>query len=131
MKTRTEQRFQKALEEISIGVPSNTAVHIANDALRGEPLPDVYPVLMSRENPEGFKLEELLSNLIEEVEAKNNYLKDKDLSEDDKKKITKQILINSNAGIIDYLRDALKLQNRIMENLSTLGPDSGPYKPRI
>jgi hypothetical protein len=84
------------------------------------------PVLMSQSNREGWKLEELLPQLVSELEAKNNRVKN-DPSE------AAQTLLRNNLDIIARLRECEKLQRFSMSELERLhGADQGPGgKPRV
>jgi hypothetical protein len=81
-------------------------------------------LLMSVDNPEGHKLEELLSRLQQE-------LKDKTAKLSDACPINAHIRIN-NLAIIALLESAEEMQRDTMNRLEYLGPDQGPHgKPRV
>lgn len=82
-------------------------------------------ILMSRENPEGEKLEELLAKLQVELEAKNALL-------DDDSCPVSRIIRHNNKNIMVLLHDAEIIQYETMERLKAIGEDTGPYgSPRI
>ncbi|WP_052954872.1 hypothetical protein [Microvirga vignae] len=83
------------------------------------------PVLMSPENPTGWKLEELLGALQHEVHNKCARI-----ARDDRP-VAKAVLRN-NHRIIDLLRVAMSLQEESLAALASIAPDPGPLgKPRI
>lgn len=83
------------------------------------------PVLMSQGRPFGWKLEELLAQLIQEIEAKSTKI-----SADDTQ-IAQAVLAN-NQAIIRHLTLALQYQQASYRMLARLGPDQGPLgAPRI
>ncbi|MCJ2102422.1 hypothetical protein [Methylobacterium sp. E-046] len=82
-------------------------------------------VLMSADNPAGWKLEELLAQIAQDLRAKNDRL------EGDASPTSKAIRIN-NLGIIDCLALAGVRQSDTLRRLNLLGPDQGPGgTPRI
>lgn len=81
-------------------------------------------ILMSRENPGGHKLEELLHTLQEELVVKTNRISN------DACPVSQQIVINNHA-IIELLRSAEVIQRQSMSALDSLGPNQGPSSPRI
>lgn len=85
----------------------------------------VNPVLMSADNPTGWKLEELMPQLAMEIQTKTDKIKH------DTRPVS--ILVqNNNAEIIEHLYAIERLQHRSYEQLRTLGPDEGPLgQPRI
>lgn len=83
------------------------------------------PILMSKENPAGAKLEELLNQLIAELEAKNKKI------EHDPTYHAQLVKVN-NIAIIGHLQASKYLQETSMQILNTLGPNQGPLDtPRI
>lgn len=83
------------------------------------------PLLMSSENPNGWKLEELLGQLNEEILDKCKKI------EGEKRPVAKQVLQN-NRHIMQMLRDAATLQRQSMAFLEAIGPNEGPLgTPRI
>lgn len=80
---------------------------------------------MSKENPEGAKLEEILEQLAVELEAKNKNL------EDDFQPCSIHVS-NNNLSIISHLRKCVAIQNDSMAKLLEVGEDTGPLgKSRI
>lgn len=83
------------------------------------------PVLMSRDNPEGWKLEDLLSQLRDEIVAKN-----RNIANDDRP--AAQAVHQNNKAILQLLAGCENLQRDSLSRLDALGPDQGPLgKPRI
>lgn len=82
-------------------------------------------ILMSPENPTGWKLEELLRAVATEVDGKT--LK---IARDSRPEAR---AVRQNNGQIAYLlRMAADYQDRSMETLATLGPNAGPTGvPRV
>jgi hypothetical protein len=82
-------------------------------------------VLMSRENPEGWKLEDLLDQIIAELDTKTNRL----LS--DTSSLALHVISNNRAIMSKLLRCAAVQRNTIAA-LAAHAPDQGPRgKPRI
>ena len=82
-------------------------------------------ILMSKENPTGYKLEELLTQLINEIKDKNAKIinDNSDLS---------KLVQNNNLKIVFSLNDALNAQRHSFLQMSKKAPDDGPNgKPRI
>ena len=87
--------------------------------------PKHVPVLMSADNPNGWKIEDLAQQLIVEIRAKSDKIK----SDPRLQAIT---VFNMNANIIAALHDIVHWQNNSLRALAALGPDQGPTgKPRI
>ena len=83
-----------------------------DEAVRG-------PVLMSRENPDGWKLEALTEKLREEINRKSlNIASDPS--------VEAQIVTNNNFQIIGLLMQIEALQRESMVIMSQVGPDQGP-----
>ena len=83
------------------------------------------PLLMSPENPDGWKLEELFDRLIAEIEVKCTKISG------DPREVARQVLEN-NRNIIGMLRLCATTQRQSMAALDTIGPNQGPLgKPRI
>lgn len=82
-------------------------------------------ILMSADNPAGWKLEELLALIIQDLRAKNDRL-EADTSP------TSQAVVRNNLGIIDCLALAEVRQRDTLRRLNLLAPDPGPAgTPRI
>lgn len=82
-------------------------------------------LLMSAENPEGAKLEEILDQIADELKAKNAKL------EGDFSPCSVHVA-NNNLSIISALRKCVAIQEDSIAKLSELGQDNGPYgTPRI
>ncbi|MGL1310971.1 hypothetical protein ACSTKO_23215 [Vibrio parahaemolyticus] len=76
-------------------------------------------VLMSRENPNGWKLESLTEKLREEINSKSlNIASDPS--------VEAQLVTNNNFQIIGLLMQIEALQRESMVIMSQLGPDQGP-----
>lgn len=83
------------------------------------------PILMSRENPTGYKLEDLLRKLRDEIEQKSNRIKGDPNPQ-------ALLIRNKNAKISLLLREAEHLQREVMGTLDVIGIDQGPTgRPRI
>lgn len=83
------------------------------------------PVLMSPQNPTGWKLEDLLEALRREVKAKCAKIAD------DSRPVARAVLRN-NEQILGLLRQAEALQRDSYDRLNTMAPDEGPLgTPRI
>ncbi|RWX72570.1 hypothetical protein [Mesorhizobium sp. M2A.F.Ca.ET.039.01.1.1] len=83
------------------------------------------PILMSRENPDGHKLEELLPAIRLEIEGKN-------LKIMNDQRDAAQTLLANNKRIIRLLAEAEELQRASLQKLAEIGPDQGPRgKPRV
>ena len=84
------------------------------------------PVLMSRDNPDGHKLEELLGEMISDLTIKTERLEGESSHEQ------APLIIGRNRRIIDLLAQAKRLQERSMAILDRIGPDQGPTgTPRL
>lgn len=88
------------------------------------------PVLMTQDNPEGWKLEELLKTIAAELGAKNVRLSMKfppgEAPESAKK------VIGNNQRVINRLHQALEIQQDTQTFLDGIGPDQGPTgTPRV
>lgn len=82
-------------------------------------------VLMSVDNPTGWKLEELLARIVQDLRIKNDRL------EGDASPTSRAVVIN-NLGIIDCLALAGARQLDTLRRLDLIGPDRGPGgTPRI
>jgi oligoribonuclease len=82
-------------------------------------------VLMSRDNPNGWKLEELLGEVEQELSVKTKRLEESlagDLADE---------AIRNNLRIRDLLLKAQSIQFSTMRRFEKLGPDRGPSNPRI
>ncbi|WP_157959210.1 oligoribonuclease [Marinomonas shanghaiensis] len=82
-------------------------------------------VLMSRDNRHGWKLEELLGKVAEELAVKTKRLEESlagDLADE---------AIRNNLRIRDFLLKAQSIQFSTMKSFEKLGPDRGPSNPRI
>ena len=82
-------------------------------------------VLMSADNPDGWKLEELLSQLRDEIVAKTDKVKND-------QRITAQMLVRNNRSILRLLTAAEQLQRESLEELAMYRHDEGPSgTPRV
>ncbi|MCJ2067794.1 hypothetical protein MKK75_03055 [Methylobacterium sp. J-030] len=83
------------------------------------------PVLMSKDNPDGWKLELLLPQLCQELADKNARLAGDPSA-------TAILVRANNVRILDLLLEAERLQRDTQARLTELGPDRGPSgRPRI
>lgn len=84
-------------------------------------------VLMSRANPDGYKLEDLAVKLREEVHHKTINI-DVDID----KSFTAQNIISNNGQIVGLLFQIESIQRQSLNLLNQIAPDQGPTgKPRI
>lgn len=83
-------------------------------------------ILMSRENPNGYKLEELLEMISDDLKVKTALIQD---SDDTCPAIPP--IINNNRAIVKLLAQAKNLQIDSMRELDKVGEDKGPEQPRI
>ncbi|CAH9017022.1 conserved hypothetical protein [Vibrio phage 150E35-1] len=80
---------------------------------------------MSRDNPEGWKAEELFAAVISDLEEKNSYLAQQGSA------TCSRIMIHNNF-MISRLKQCKEAQEGVMEYLSSqLGEDKGPSAPRV
>ena len=87
--------------------------------------PPSTKVLMSADNPGGWKLEELLAQIVQDLRVKNDRLEG-DTSP------TSQAIVRNNIGVIDCLALAEVRQRDTLRRLDSLGPDPGPTgTPRV
>ncbi|QSY98644.1 hypothetical protein J2J97_31740 (plasmid) [Rhizobium bangladeshense] len=83
------------------------------------------PILMSAENPTGWKLEDLLAQLRDEIVAKTNKIRDDD-------RPVAQLVTQNNRTILQYLTAAENLQRDSIVALAAVAPDPGPTgRPRV
>lgn len=83
------------------------------------------PILMSGTNPDGFKLEELLAQIADELTVKCDRLRG------DTSPVAQDVERN-NRDIIARLHECRRLQEHSLGRLATVGPDQGPRgKPRV
>lgn len=100
--------------------------------------------LMSQDNPDGHPLEQLLSEMIEDMEEKqagivmklgfNHTPTDRELAELFGKPVTGvlAVIYCNNRRVLGGLREALEAQNFTLRALDTLGKDQGPRGlPRV
>lgn len=83
------------------------------------------PILMSKDNPNGYKLEDLLRQLRDELEQKTNRIANDPSPEAERVR-------RNNGKISLLLREAEHTQRESMGTLDAIGIDQGPTgKPRI
>ncbi len=82
-----------------------------------------HKILMSRDNPNGYKLEELLEKIVNEVNGKSDYIRDnKALAH----------IVNNNDQIAVKLCEAIGIQHASLNSLTEkYGEDKGPNNPRV
>lgn len=80
-------------------------------------------LLMSKDNPDGWKLEDLLETIKDELQEKSDRLVN------DECRVSK-LLRRNNSHIGALLDVAEKIQRESMEQLDTLGEDQGPTGQR-
>lgn len=98
---------------------------VGPDNFRAKKAENNTPVLMSKENPTGWKLEDLLVQLQKELMHKTlNIISDSSA--------TALLVRNNNINIIDLINKAEVLQRDSYSQLAKLRADAGPMgKPRI
>lgn len=81
-------------------------------------------VLMAVDNPDGYKLEDILHDIIDDLNLKTKRIEQEtgDVS---------AIVRTNNNSIVCLLKDAIVLQNRTMDALDELGENKGVSKPRL
>lgn len=77
------------------------------------------PILMTAENPDGWKLEDLLTQLQKELMAKTQKI----IGDDSKLAC---FVRGNNIAILTHLNAAENLQRKSYEELAKLRPDQGP-----
>lgn len=83
------------------------------------------PVLMSADNPNGWKLEDLAVQLVAEITKKNEKI------ETDHRRVA-QTVAKNNRCIMELLGHIQLYQSISLKALNSIGPDEGPTgKPRI
>ncbi|MEZ8121072.1 hypothetical protein ACED30_16315 [Vibrio splendidus] len=120
--TSLDDHFAEEMRAEEFGLVARSALEFAFKAL-GESYGK--SVLMSRENPNGWKLESLTEKLREEINRKSlNIASDPSLEA--------QLVTNNNFQIIGLLMQIEALQRESMVIMSQVGPDQGPTgKPRL
>lgn len=81
-------------------------------------------ILMTRDNPEGWKLDDLLREIVLDIEKKRGFIKGSEHPLKDK-------VLDSNADIISLLDTALQVHDKIYKELDAISPNEGPLKPRL
>lgn len=82
-------------------------------------------ILMSRNNHEGHKLEDLLESVVGDLGEKNSMI------EDDTSPCSRRVTANNNR-IISLLNECISYQEDTLKQLEELGPNEGVEgKPRI
>jgi hypothetical protein len=81
-------------------------------------------ILMGVDNHEGWKLEDLLGQLITEIKSKSDRISDSDHPQRD-------MIISHNDLIITYLVSARNLQKETYRQLDAIEPNRGPENPRL
>lgn len=81
-------------------------------------------ILMTRDNPEGLKLEEVLQTLVEEIAQKSDYIRSS-------KHVLRDEILASNSRITSRLLEALNDQVAIYRKLDAISPNRGPLNPRL
>lgn len=117
-----DQKLVKIIE--GCGLEVDHVAEIIEEAQRQVDLTE-RPVLMSRENPKGWKLESLTEKLRGEIQAKSlNIASDKS--------VVAQTVCNNNFIILGLLMQIEAIQRQSFVLLATLGEDEGATgKPRI
>lgn len=114
--TALDDHFAEEMRAEEFGHVARKALDFAFKAL-GDPCGK--SILMSRENPTGWKLESLTEKLREEINRKSlNIASDPSFEA--------QIVTNNNFQIIGLLMQIEALQRESMVIMSQIGPDQGP-----
>lgn len=91
-----------------------------------------FRVLMSRDNPQGETLEDVLENVVYDLHLKNKHLIESKNDNSDQKKIDiADRIITNNGSIIAMLNTCIEFQKESMEKIEELGPNKGPENPRL
>lgn len=116
------QELVKMIEDCGLEVED--VAHIIEAAQQQVCVTDL-PVLMSRQNPTGWKLEALTEKLRGEIQAKSlNIASDTSFAA--------QTVCNNNFQILGHLMQIEALQRQSFAVMSQIGEDKGPTgKPRI
>ncbi|MGL1344929.1 hypothetical protein ACSTKE_01610 [Vibrio parahaemolyticus] len=122
MKIKMNPKLVEMIEDCGLEVED--VAHIVEEAQKQVEVTKL-PVLMSRDNPTGWKLEELTEKLRCEIQAKSLNISG-DMS------IQAQTVTNNNFQIIGLLMQIEALQRQSFAVMSQLGEDQGPTgKPRL
>lgn len=81
-------------------------------------------VLMAVDNPDGYKLEDILQDIIDDLSLKTKRI------EQDTCGVSAIVRANNNS-IVCLLKEAIVLQNRTMAALDVLGENKGVSDPRL
>ena len=81
-------------------------------------------ILMGTDNHDGWKLEDILKKLADEVEAKSNKISDSTHPQRD-------MIMQHNVQIIEYLTKARNIQIDTYKQLDAVEPNRGPSNPRL
>lgn len=76
-------------------------------------------ILMSRDNPEGLLLEDVLTELVNELEIKQGYI-------EQDRSVVAMIVKRNNEKCMELLKECAKLQTVSRNILATVGRDQGP-----
>lgn len=107
------------------GLEVSDISHIIEEAQAQVAVPKDHPVLMSRDNPRGWKLEELAERLRGEIMSKSLNIAE-DMS------IEAQTVKNNNFQILGLLMQVEAIQRQSFVVMSKIGKDQGPTGlPRI
>lgn len=90
------------------------------------------PLLMSAENPDGWKLEELLQKIHDELFEKNKLLIERKRTMSPKQKAVSDVVSKNNFVILNALNSSVAHQKHSMQTLDMLGDNEGPEgTPRV
>ncbi len=81
-------------------------------------------ILMGRDNHTGWKLEDILQKLVEEITAKSELISDASHAQ-------KDMIIGHNSNIIELLTKAKSIQVDTYKQLDAVEPNRGPASPRL
>lgn len=85
---------------------------------------EMKTILMGRDNPEGWKLEDLLNHLQFEVKRKSDLIRHSDHPQRD-------MILRHNSIICTKLKEAELFQRETYRQLDAVAPNEGPLKPRL
>jgi len=83
------------------------------------------PILMSRSNPDGIPLEDIIDQIISDMKEKRDYI-------DNDRSLASQTIKNNNRDIVDLLLRIKRINEETRNLLEAIEPDPGPSgKPRV
>lgn len=93
---------------------------------------DQLPILQGAQNPQGYRLEELLALIIVDLKDETRRAAATDYSGDPARQEVQSYIVATNDFIVKTLAQVASAQRGKLARLDTLGPDPGPTGiPRI